>query len=247
MRKYLKINTEQMQAALYHARQNRLNKLNVGPVDSGPIQLVNTHSGEIAAGSGIPTVDLSEPAAEWLENDFSIATVTCTDAFNSTGSQVLSPWGLLSWTPGQQFANSYRRHGATVTSTIRIRQDPSAPVAYQVRTYRGVDTSTYLDVPRQNDDVFASPITPADVTPVTNNARVVVLGVYFGVGTITNLVFPSDYSNGEVNERAGCNIFGMDKTVEVAAQEQPGDIPFEYADGGSGRIMTMTIALRPQL
>lgn len=171
------------------------------------------------------------------------------DLTTSFGSGVASGWTSII---NDDYINItygfyYKRMGATPDTTLDVKAFTSAGTScsgsYVLMAFRGVDTTTALDVTSVYDDELSIAINSESITTVTNFALVVSGGIIRD--TVSSSEPPNGYTLGGTEAGTNYRVSAAYKTKFLAGAENPSAFSPETDNRTSKRTAHVTLALRP--
>lgn len=178
------------------------------------------------------------------EGDIVIVAVACDFALytNTDGVQTSGYTNIFypnSSRPGSQVA--YKIMGATPDSVVNVRANTTGniPAAVIVQTWRGVDTTTPLDVTSVGWQGLTGSPNAGEITTVNDNCLILAVGL-LDDDVVTDGSAPTGYSNFRHYASNSSTVYMASKTQTSAGNEDPGG----FGGSGNDQWYAITIALR---
>ncbi len=214
---------------------------------AGGITFVGSTSYALAVGTSPDTLTL--PGTP-LEDDIVIALLGCDANIYSDGAGIQGAAGYtdidFASAAGPSYQLSYKIMGTTPDTTVDVSEQSAKMTAVILMVFRGVDTTTPLDVAT----IIATGATGmpdcGSITPTTDACEILALGVLDDDQGEGGASAPSGYGNFIVKETSGgananATVYAASKNLASVAAENPG--VFGGSDDDQWRAYT--VALRP--
>lgn len=219
------------------------------------ITFVSQATGTIATGSSNTNVSLPGSLQEddlvivGTVNDGSVGNSDGAGGVNSTAGYTLIVASGAS-NPGCELQRKFM--GATPDTTVNIHESSVRPQAYIIQAFRGVDSTTPLDVVVTSASGSTGMPDCGSITPTNDDTLILAVGFLDDDGVSTSVGAPSGYSNLvtemtstiEVSSGSHASAMMCSKTLASAAAENPG-IFTDSSGLGDDQWHGYTVALRP--
>ena len=209
------------------------------------ITKVSEVSGDYPSDGGTHTQSFA--ALSLLENDVLVISQSADSSLTSLGLERDQGYTIhyaTGTSPGRLLAT--KRMGATPDANATFAPG-AADHTYAIQVWRGVDTSTLLDValPAEATGDSANPNSPS-ATTATNGALVISVAHLDDDDALVS-VTPSGYTNmisdntGQASSTVGATVAMASKIIASAGAENPGEWTMDSSDAWAAN----TLALRP--